>query len=134
MKLGDFNVLNIFEKSACMNGQFACENLGYIVQMIPSMRVNDGICDCCDGSDEYTTSVKCLNRCDEMAIRMREEEERMKILTDQGLTKKNELIEQGKQLRKSLEVGYLLVKFFYNLISTISKGKTGATQIKQTKC
>ena len=69
-----------------------------------------------------------------MAIRMREEEERMKILTDQGLTKKNELIEQGKQLRKSLEVGYLLVKFFYNLILTISKGKTGATQIKQTKC
>jgi len=30
--------------SACMNSSFACENLGYIVQMIPSSRVNDGIC------------------------------------------------------------------------------------------
>jgi protein kinase C substrate 80K-H len=30
--------------SACMNGYFACENLGYIVQYIPSSRVNDGIC------------------------------------------------------------------------------------------
>lgn len=30
--------------AACMNGQFACENLGYIVQPIPSSRVNDGIC------------------------------------------------------------------------------------------
>lgn len=30
--------------AACLNGQFACENLGYIVQMIPSGRVNDGIC------------------------------------------------------------------------------------------
>ncbi len=30
--------------SACMNGSFACENLGYIVQHIPSSRVNDGIC------------------------------------------------------------------------------------------
>ena len=30
--------------SACMNSSFACENLGYIVQMVPSSRVNDGIC------------------------------------------------------------------------------------------
>ena len=30
--------------AACMNGQFACENLGYIVQPVPSSRVNDGIC------------------------------------------------------------------------------------------
>lgn len=30
--------------AACLNGAFACENLGYIVQFIPSSRVNDGIC------------------------------------------------------------------------------------------
>jgi len=30
--------------SACMNSSFACENLGYVVQSIPSSRVNDGIC------------------------------------------------------------------------------------------
>lgn len=34
---------------------------------IPSSRVNDNICDCCDGSDEWLTrnrsSVKCPNTC-----------------------------------------------------------------------
>ena len=30
--------------AACMAGVFACENLGYVVQQIPSSRVNDGIC------------------------------------------------------------------------------------------
>ena len=30
--------------AACLNGSFACENLGYVVQMIPASRVNDGIC------------------------------------------------------------------------------------------
>ncbi len=33
--------------AACLNGHFACENLGFIVQMIPSSRVNDGICGKC---------------------------------------------------------------------------------------
>lgn len=26
--------------------------------------VNDGICDCCDGSDEYSTGVSCNNTCE----------------------------------------------------------------------
>lgn len=34
---------------------------------IPSSRVNDNICDCCDGSDEWLTrnrsSVNCPNTC-----------------------------------------------------------------------
>lgn len=28
-----------------------------------SSRVNDGICDCCDGSDEYDGIVQCRHRC-----------------------------------------------------------------------
>lgn len=92
--------------SACLNGQFACENLGYIVQMIPSGRVADGICDCCDGSDEINyllSDSKCENTCNALAMQMKEEEEKIKILTEQGLTKKKELIEQGNQLKKSIE-------------------------------
>jgi len=92
--------------AACLNGQFACENFGYIVQMIPSGRVNDGICDCCDGSDETNnpnTNLKCENTCNVLAAEMRAEEERLKVLTDQGLTKKKELIDQGNLLMKSIQ-------------------------------
>jgi len=69
--------------SACPNGQFYCENKGYKGSLIPSHFVGDGICgmfqsstlkiilikeyfdhlDCCDGSDEYETTVACNNTC-----------------------------------------------------------------------
>lgn len=45
--------------NACPNGVFYCKFQHRHVtgrgayDMIPSSRVNDGICDCCDGSDEY---------------------------------------------------------------------------------
>lgn len=90
--------------SACLNGQFACENIGYIVQMIPSGRVNDRICDCCDGSDESNSEgLVCPNTCNVLATKMRAEEERLKLLTDQGVTKKKELIEQGNLLKQSIQ-------------------------------
>jgi len=31
-----------------------------------SSRVNDGICDCCDGSDEWALESHCQNTCEEM--------------------------------------------------------------------
>nr|ACO11358.1 Glucosidase 2 subunit beta precursor [Caligus rogercresseyi] len=41
--------------NACPNGAFIClESL----KSIPSSSVNDGICDCCDGSDEYDGSSR----------------------------------------------------------------------------
>jgi protein kinase C substrate 80K-H len=65
--------------SACPNGRFFCENKGYIGTLIPSHFVGDGICgmffyqyskifylnylDCCDGSDEYETTIICNNTC-----------------------------------------------------------------------
>lgn len=38
---------------------FSCKSGG---QVFPSVMVNDGICDCCDGSDEQT-SARCPNAC-----------------------------------------------------------------------
>lgn len=55
--------------SACPNGQFYCKfqkrhitGRGRDVA-ISSGRVNDGICDCCDGSDEWNSGVHCRNEC-----------------------------------------------------------------------
>mmetsp|Transcript_184564 Transcript_184564/g.585302 ORF Transcript_184564/g.585302 Transcript_184564/m.585302 type:complete len:902 (+) Transcript_184564:71-2776(+) len=39
--------------SACARGRFFCPNVGGLPQFIPSALINDGVCDCCDGSDEW---------------------------------------------------------------------------------
>eukprot|EP01038_Epipyxis_sp_PR26KG_P009870 gene9870-13277_t len=48
---------------------FTCNLGGLIEQTIPASRVSDGVCDCCDGSDEITylnpSFVGCKNTCDD---------------------------------------------------------------------
>ena len=39
----------------------------YENKSIPTAFVNDGFCDCCDGSDEYL-STQCVNTCGMMSI------------------------------------------------------------------
>ena len=62
--------------------------------------------DCCDGSDEYSSNVKCENKCVALAAKMREEEERLKQLRDQGSLKRQELINQGTEMRKTIQVSF----------------------------
>lgn len=59
------------ETAACKNGRFYCkhgENNKTTSESIPSFMVNDGVCDCCDGSDEYLNNfnINCPNTCDEV--------------------------------------------------------------------
>ncbi|GKE01211.1 glucosidase 2 subunit beta isoform X1, partial [Tanacetum coccineum] len=49
--------------SACPTGKFYCRNAGSSPRFLFSSRVNDQICDCCDGSDEYDGSIICPNTC-----------------------------------------------------------------------
>ncbi|CAM9357852.1 unnamed protein product [Ectocarpus sp. 13 AM-2016] len=44
--------------SACSNGVFECANRGHRSVRLPSSRVGDGVCDCCDGSDEPEGACK----------------------------------------------------------------------------
>eukprot|EP00485_Elphidium_margaritaceum_P015540 CAMPEP_0202728470 /NCGR_PEP_ID=MMETSP1385-20130828/185640_1 /ASSEMBLY_ACC=CAM_ASM_000861 /TAXON_ID=933848 /ORGANISM="Elphidium margaritaceum" /LENGTH=566 /DNA_ID=CAMNT_0049394719 /DNA_START=246 /DNA_END=1946 /DNA_ORIENTATION=- len=54
--------------AACNGGRFWCENLGYKGRYIYSSLVDDGLCDCCDGSDERNNPrVECRNSCAEKA-------------------------------------------------------------------
>ena len=39
---------------------------------LPSSRVNDGICDCCDGADEFQLGT-CTNTCRDLGAAAREE-------------------------------------------------------------
>lgn len=85
--------------NACMNGLFSCDNAGYVPNTIPSSRVNDGICDCCDGSDEYNGKRQCGNTCNVLAEKMREEQEKAKQLFEVGIVKRRELVQKGAELR-----------------------------------
>ncbi|OHT08510.1 hypothetical protein TRFO_22928 [Tritrichomonas foetus] len=47
------------------NSTFFCKNTKGTSIEIPSWSVGDGICDCCDGSDElFNSHVKCPDKCD----------------------------------------------------------------------
>ena len=57
------------DTSACSPiGRFRCENAGHLPKWIKSSLVRDGICDCCDGSDEKDIEKKktdCPNTCEQ---------------------------------------------------------------------
>lgn len=71
--------------SACSHIQstlnvFTCiDSSGLFNKTIPTSRVNDGVCDCCDGSDEknkHITSMymnKCLNTCQDDIVSIRQQ-------------------------------------------------------------
>ncbi|KAK7201220.1 Glucosidase II beta subunit-like/Glucosidase II beta subunit-like protein [Novymonas esmeraldas] len=66
--------------------KFQCTNAGHFSQAFPHSRVNDGICDCCDGSDETGSLTECPNRCVEetgrLAQKQEVEQERMKTASE----------------------------------------------------
>ena len=45
---------------------FHCANEGFLPRNLSFSMVDDGICDCCDGSDEHSTA--CTNTCHEQAV------------------------------------------------------------------
>ena len=53
--------------AACSKGKFFCANEPFKAKYIQASRSNDGVCDCCDGSDEYLNlfGKPCENTCNE---------------------------------------------------------------------
>ena len=83
--------------SACPNGRFHCLNKGHKPMDVLSSRVNDGICDCCDGSDEWDSRVTCTNSCKEVGEKAMAEQRRLKELHDQGHVKRMEYVTMGQE-------------------------------------
>ncbi|KAL5715654.1 Glucosidase 2 subunit beta [Ranunculus cassubicifolius] len=83
--------------SACPRGKFYCRNAGHSPLVLFSSRVNDGICDCCDGSDEYDGRVNCSNTCWE-AGKVARDKLKKKIATyEEGVTVRHREVEQAKK-------------------------------------
>ncbi|KAJ3104551.1 hypothetical protein HDU97_009063 [Phlyctochytrium planicorne] len=87
--------------AACINGSFYCANEGHIPSTIKSSRVNDGICDqeCCDGSDEYLTDVKCPNNCAKIGAEFKKAEQQRKKTLKEGLRIKSDYISYSTKAR-----------------------------------
>ncbi|KAL5021013.1 hypothetical protein ScPMuIL_000168 [Solemya velum] len=86
--------------AACPTGRFHCTNAGYKPGTVKSSRVNDGVCDCCDGTDEYSGLIECVNNCKELGKKMREEQQRVRLLQEQGYKTKLEQINEGRKKRE----------------------------------
>ena len=83
--------------SACNHGKFWCTNLGYRGRHIYSSSVNDGICDCCDGSDELNNDrIKCENVCSVKAKEELAEFIQQKKKYMEGIKVKNSLLQVAK--------------------------------------
>eukprot|EP00484_Ammonia_sp_Unknown_P000480 CAMPEP_0197022504 /NCGR_PEP_ID=MMETSP1384-20130603/3362_1 /TAXON_ID=29189 /ORGANISM="Ammonia sp." /LENGTH=527 /DNA_ID=CAMNT_0042450561 /DNA_START=220 /DNA_END=1803 /DNA_ORIENTATION=- len=83
--------------SACNKGRFWCKNEGYRARYIFSSLVNDGICDCCDGSDEASNArVQCRNVCADKAKQELAEFMQQKKKYTEGIKVKNSLLQVAK--------------------------------------
>jgi len=69
-----------------------------MASFIYTSHVNDGICDCCDGSDEWNRRMPspCRNTCEEEGRQLRKELAAREALWKKGVAKRVKLIEASK--------------------------------------
>ena len=71
---------------------FICLDKEYYIETIYSSRVNDGVCDCCDGSDEINNiHVKCINNCKQIGEMILHEKNVQYMNRIKGIEKKNKI-------------------------------------------
>ncbi|KAL7675848.1 hypothetical protein ACOME3_002112 [Neoechinorhynchus agilis] len=102
--------------SACRNAFLYCPNEGFIPQNVSSRLtktniIDDGICDCCDGSDEPQKRIECNNTCAQLSREMaRKKKEDLRVL-ERGLKLKEQWITEKRLRFESIdeEITSLLV-------------------------
>ncbi|KAA5557119.1 hypothetical protein F3G48_32940, partial [Pseudomonas aeruginosa] len=92
-------------------------------QNLPSSRVNDGVCDCCDGTDEYANPTACTNICEELGKEARAEAQGVAELHKAGSQLRIDLIEKGNKKRNEMA----------EQLTQLEKDKSEAEKIKAEK-
>lgn len=86
--------------------KFQCTGDEHVSQAFLHNSVNDGICDCCDGSDETESPTLCPNRCAEVArelVRQREaEQERSRKAAEGKAVMHSAALRRREEAAKSL--------------------------------
>lgn len=80
--------------SACYHTEFVCKQENARPKTIDSWVIDDLKCDCCDGMDE--NNVKCPNTCQSLGMEQRALEKIQKIILDEGLKNRDNLIMKAK--------------------------------------
>jgi len=99
--------------------------------LLPVSRINDGICDCCDGADETASGVKCPDVCEEV---LKQERERLHLLQkhfETGHARRQEELVAYQEMLTSTEAQFQTVLQEYNTVQ--SKLETIQQTMKQLK-
>ncbi|KAG5501855.1 hypothetical protein JKF63_04125 [Porcisia hertigi] len=118
-----------------VNWSFQCTDQEHHVQTIPHNRVGDGICDCCDGSDEAASLVVCPNRCAEVAAeieRQREvdRERRIQAVGNKELMRSDALRRREESAKSLPGLEEEHAKIVAN-ISALEKKKAAASAVQE---
>ena len=125
---------------ACRNGVFYCTNHKFRAMTLPASRVNDGVCDCCDGSDEwlFPETGHCKDTCKEQGKKSYEADKaryaEMKKAVDSrkklAAEATKELNEKSKALEE-LNKEYDAQKKVENELSVVERAKKEALDKKE---
>ena len=94
---------------------------------LPPSQINDGICDCCDGSDERSTSSSCVDSCQELRAAEEARITKMKESFRDGSSQRKQEIEKYKEYREQS------IKDFNEVLNThLPKFEGIVTQAEET--
>lgn len=85
-------------------GIFHCNNMGHVGRDISSSFVNDGVCDCCDTSDEYLSNADCIDECHVLGEAARVEARHRAEVQSEGFNRRQKMAEEGLKLKKEKQV------------------------------
>jgi len=117
--------------AACGKGVFWCLNRGFKGVEIPSSRVNDMVCDCCDGSDEWKSGVKCPDRCREEGAGIHHQIQEMLSAAQTGLQERTKFIQSGNAKRQQRESE--LIKLEVDLAIAVQEAEEARAEKEATE-
>ncbi|KAG7349853.1 glucosidase II [Nitzschia inconspicua] len=100
---------------------------------LPLSRLDDGICDCCDGTDEPNGIVSCRDDCEEMLRAERDARAKLEHDFQQGYKKRLSDIEHFQTLRQSKlqQADELETKLNEEVVPSIEDTQTQIRDLKQ---
>ena len=90
------NVVHVVEKLSSQEQKKIKDVMERIPVQISSSKVLDGVCDCCDGSDEINGWVDCKNSCNQVLNQLQKLVKSITNDLEKGLSVKENLIVQAK--------------------------------------